>query len=274
VAGTQALLEALDGDFPELVVLFSSMAAITGDLGQVDYTAANAYLDAAAQSESGRGRRVISINWDAWRDVGMAADTTEYGALSGYRAEVVSRGIAPALGVDALFRIASSPAPQVIVSAAGLDVRLAEADAAARFVAAAAAPRATTHARPDLGTEYVAPHTDDERRLARIWEDLLGIAGIGVHDNFFELGGDSLLATALIARVRDRFGRDCSLRDVVGHATIGAFAAFSAGAEAGVTVDERAALLDELATLSDEEAEARLRALLDQNAGGDRTSVA
>ena len=43
--------------------------------GQVDYAAANAFLNAYAGSRRDRGvTRVVAIDWAAWREVGMAAD--------------------------------------------------------------------------------------------------------------------------------------------------------------------------------------------------------
>ncbi len=77
--GTLALREAfgdLDLDF---VLLCSSVTAIAGGFGQVDYCAANSFLDAHARSaahDHGWRARVISANWGGWRDVGMAAEVT------------------------------------------------------------------------------------------------------------------------------------------------------------------------------------------------------
>ncbi len=73
VAGTihldRLLQEPLD-----FFILFSSIASSLGLPGQVDYTAANAFLDAFAVDRASRapGRTVV-INWNAWRDIGMAA---------------------------------------------------------------------------------------------------------------------------------------------------------------------------------------------------------
>jgi amino acid adenylation domain-containing protein len=58
------------------------------------------------------------------------------------------------------------------------------------------------------------PQTAIEKRIVRILGDLLGIEGIGTNDNFFFLGGHSLLGTQLIARLRDAFGVELSLRRV------------------------------------------------------------
>ncbi|MGW4356021.1 non-ribosomal peptide synthetase [Nocardia sp. NPDC004582] len=51
--------------------------------------------------------------------------------------------------------------------------------------------------------ESVAPRTDVERAVADIIATVLGREAVGVTDDFFALGGDSVLATAVIARVRD-----------------------------------------------------------------------
>ena len=261
VAGTRALLSALEPDDPEFIVLCSSMAALTGNVGQVDYAAANAYLDAAAHAASAQGRRVVSINWDAWREVGMAVETVTPASIRHQRLEALGSGISPERGAAALFRVLACGLTHVIASPVGLSVRLAEADAVAAGLAAGALTAVTRHPRPSLGTEYEAPRTPAERRLAVIWEDLLGVNGVGVHDNFFELGGDSLLSTQLIARLQRAFGRDCSLREVTECASIAALAALVEREPVSAVIDPHAELVRELSGLSEEEAASRLRAL-------------
>lgn len=74
VKGALTLDEVLRGTRLDFFVVFSSVSSILGLPGQVDYTAANAFLDAFARQLVARdGVRAISINWSAWRDVGMAA---------------------------------------------------------------------------------------------------------------------------------------------------------------------------------------------------------
>lgn len=75
---------------------------------------------------------------------------------------------------------------------------------------------------------FVAPRTPTEERLAALWCEVLGLSRVGVHDNFFELGGNSLAATRLVARLRDRFQAAISLREVFTSRTV---------AELAVTVD-------------------------------------
>ena len=74
VKGTR-VLEKLAEDIPlDFFVLFSSLSAIVGRLGQVDYVGANAFLDLFAQYYRTRTDRfTVSIDWSAWEQVGMAA---------------------------------------------------------------------------------------------------------------------------------------------------------------------------------------------------------
>jgi amino acid adenylation domain-containing protein len=64
------------------------------------------------------------------------------------------------------------------------------------------------------GAEYAAPVGETEQRMAGIWQEILGIDRIGREDDFFESGGDSILATRCIARLREEFQVDISLRKI------------------------------------------------------------
>lgn len=70
VRGTLVLEEALRDEPLACFVLFSSISSILPPAGQVDYAAANAFLDAFALNRKGS---VSAINWGAWREIGMAA---------------------------------------------------------------------------------------------------------------------------------------------------------------------------------------------------------
>jgi thioesterase domain-containing protein/acyl carrier protein len=60
---------------------------------------------------------------------------------------------------------------------------------------------------PRAARERTGPRDETERRLAAIWEELLGTAPIGIDDHFFELGGHSLLAARAAARIENAFGK-------------------------------------------------------------------
>ncbi|QKG18652.1 type I polyketide synthase [Actinomadura verrucosospora] len=74
--GTLVLAEVLAGQGAALdfVVGFSSRAALTGLVGGADYAAANAFMDAAFVGLARAGLPATTVNWPAWRDVGMASD--------------------------------------------------------------------------------------------------------------------------------------------------------------------------------------------------------
>lgn len=74
VRGTLALHAALAGERPDFMMLFASVSAMLGAAGQVDYAAANAFLDAWAQGcDDGAMGHVVAVDWSQWREIGMAA---------------------------------------------------------------------------------------------------------------------------------------------------------------------------------------------------------
>jgi FkbH-like protein len=76
------------------------------------------------------------------------------------------------------------------------------------------------HASGHLQGEIVAPRTPVEQMVASIWEELLGLENLDIRSDFFDVGGDSLLATRLVARLRDTFQIPVSLEQVFKARTI------------------------------------------------------
>jgi acyl transferase domain-containing protein len=200
--GTAHLLDALDGQEAAFVVLCSSLTAVVGGFGQSDYCAANSCLDLVAAREAQRGRHhVLSIAWDTWREVGMAA---------GHQLPAHA-GLRPEQGADLLEALLAGPlAGQVLVSTTDLEQQMQEAGSMALADRLASAPAASQarHPRPALQSAYAEPAAGLEADLAALWSDFLGVAPIGLHDSLFELGGDSLMAIQLLARVRQDYGID------------------------------------------------------------------
>jgi amino acid adenylation domain-containing protein len=65
-----------------------------------------------------------------------------------------------------------------------------------------------------------SPSTEQERRLAAIWEELLGVPAIGLDDNFFDLGGHSLLVARLQHRIAAKFNGKVSMAAIFHAPTI------------------------------------------------------
>lgn len=75
IHGTQVLHDLFPDGTLDWMVLFSSTSTVTAPAGQVDYVAANEYLNAYAKGRRGDRTRVIAIDWGIWNEVGMAART-------------------------------------------------------------------------------------------------------------------------------------------------------------------------------------------------------
>lgn len=100
--------ERLDLDF---FLLFSSVAAIIGNLGQGAYAAGNAFLDGLAIWRRRRGLAATSLNWGPWAETGMAA------ALEHDRfAAMGIRQLAPAQGLRAMMRLIGESPIQAVVA--------------------------------------------------------------------------------------------------------------------------------------------------------------
>jgi amino acid adenylation domain-containing protein len=76
-----------------------------------------------------------------------------------------------------------------------------------------ALPKPGTTGSPE-DTARAAPRTPVEAQLTAIWQEVLGLAQVGVHDSFFDLGGHSLLATQVISRLRDVFQVELPIRQI------------------------------------------------------------
>ncbi|MEO9062677.1 MAG: SDR family NAD(P)-dependent oxidoreductase [Nitrosospira sp.] len=222
VQGMHALQAVFKDDALDFMLLCSSLAALAGGLNKIDYSSANAYLDAAARgAHQESGFPMISVNWDSWREVGMAANMAMPAGV----------GIAPQEGVEAFERIVSGanriPRSQVIVSTVDLNARLAQTqdDLIAEPLAFALVVRQERYPRPALQTILELPDSNLEKGIAEIWQSLLGMDAVGINDNLFELGGDSLLGIQILSRVRSGFAVDLHPADFFRSPTIAGLAA-------------------------------------------------
>lgn len=96
----------------DFFVMFSSGASVLGNIGQGNYAAANAYLDALAHHRRATGLPATTINWGPWANVGMAASQHNRGA----RLRTMGvRSIAPEDGLEILGRVLHEDRTQTCV---------------------------------------------------------------------------------------------------------------------------------------------------------------
>ncbi|MEX1118676.1 MAG: amino acid adenylation domain-containing protein [Terrimicrobiaceae bacterium] len=70
------------------------------------------------------------------------------------------------------------------------------------------------------GSDYLAPRTELEHELVKIWQDVLRRDHVGLGDHFFEVGGHSLLAVALCSQIAQRLSLEVPLRWVFENPTL------------------------------------------------------
>ncbi|HET7332216.1 MAG TPA: SDR family oxidoreductase [Dyella sp.] len=182
-----ALLRHRQVDF---CLLMSSLSAVLGGLGFAAYAAANSYMDAFVHHKHGQGETFwLSVNWDGW----LVDDVSELTGVHGMRLAEGMQAMEWALSVEDIPQLVQATGDLHRRLEKWIDLRSVEAD------------QHRLYARADALGDRLAPRNDVEHRLQGLWQELIGIDGIGVNEDFFELGGDSLLATRLLNRIRDAF---------------------------------------------------------------------
>ncbi|RQP21721.1 non-ribosomal peptide synthetase/type I polyketide synthase [Piscinibacter terrae] len=257
VKGTLVLDELLHGAALDFLVLCSSLASLDGFAGETDYGAANAFLDAFAQRNAQRGGPfTVSIHWDTWQSVGMAAAASQRIASPLHRAASLAHGLLPAEGGETFERILALGLPEVAVCTRDVE-RLLALRRAAQATPAQSLPATHEPGGDELPDDHVPPSNHIEESIAAMWRALLGVERVGIHDDFFELGGHSLLATQLASRIRQQFSVQLPLRQLIDAPTVAATAQVVAHEMlAGVAADDMdsvQALLAEVQRMSADE---------------------
>lgn len=226
---------AAQGRAPEFVVLFSSIAGTLGGLAMAAYMAANRCLDTFAQADPRRhGVDWVCIAFDDWDFEYGKEQTAAYAATGADRFAMSTQE-----GLALLDRLVAMPEPTpLLVSTRPLEPRLerwvrqsVEADEAGTGEGVGAGAGAG---------ESGGSGDDTITRLLAIYEQVLGVSGIGPDDDFFALGGDSLLAAQTLARLRTGLGitGGVQLQDVFTHPTPARLAAHLDGLGDGGDPDE------------------------------------
>lgn len=260
VEGLKSLIRLFEDRSLDFMALFSSISAELGDFGQADYSAANAYMDSAADALGSTEIPMIAINWDTWVGIGMSGKEP----LGGTAFRESGLSVEDALGV--LPFILGSGFSRLIVSTELLSkrfLRLAQESEPGFLKAKSIAAANDLHPdntlqsqqpRPFLVNPFVEASTEIEKILGGIWQRLLGFNSIGIEDDFFELGGHSLLAVQVISELEEKTGIKLSLTDFFEHPIILEIA-IKADEKTAIETDKVSleALLAEVETLPEED---------------------
>jgi amino acid adenylation domain-containing protein len=114
---------------------------------------------------------------------------------------------------------------------------------------------------PHSEAPFLAPNSPTEKTVAQIWEEVLGVPGVGLNDRFLDLGGSSLKAIQIITRLQDALGGVLPLEPLLNTSTVAQQAAAIEEHLSAVSKEDEKELLAELEAMSEEEAESRLASL-------------
>ncbi|MEL7224775.1 MAG: phosphopantetheine-binding protein, partial [Cyanobacteria bacterium J06576_12] len=262
----KGLASALQSHTPDFCCIQSSLSSIIGGLCLAAYASANHFIDTFVTQQNQQSPFPwVSVNWDAYTE---AENNDSDASQSGWGGSLADFALTPAEVWQATERILTRRiSGQIIVSKGDLLARhrkwihaTPHQASALQKVDQTATSDSQSYSRPLLSTPYVAPRNEVEESIAAIWKDLLGLEKIGIDDSFFDLGGHSLLAIQVISRLREAFPVAVEMRNLLFEApTVAKIAAVIAEQLPQESeMDEMAALLAEVKTLSTEEVQAQL----------------
>jgi len=265
----------------DFFLLFSSAVSILGSAGQGNHAAACAYQDALAWDRVAGGLPAASINWGPWSDIGSVVRQNVGDRLK-------TKGLkpfGPEEGLAAIEVVLREPVAQVAVIRADWSAYAREVYGArpATFferVITHAVERPSSTAAPvqkeNLAARLKAATPAEGRKLlqAHVRQQIATVLGLDAgfrleaQHGLRDLGIDSLMSIELRNRLQASLGSPLPSTLVFDYPTVEALTEFLAaqalGSEpaaapaAAVAERERAAGVEEIARLSQEEAEALL----------------
>lgn len=256
VAGALNLHAATRNTGLDYFVMFSSVTALLGTVGQANYATANAYMDALAHHRRSHGLPALSINWGGFGDIGMAA--RDGGALL---AAIKASGIdpiAPPDGAEAFTTLLGSDHSQVAVLPANWGRYLPQAPehlrvTLGRLGGAVQRRRSSEAGGIDLSSatvETVAALIEDEiRKMLYLEPEFV----IDVHAPLERLGLDSLMAVELRNVLGRRLGLTLSATLLFDYPSLSSLAGHLAYDQLGLGVDRDADTETEIETHTENE---------------------
>ncbi len=193
----------------DFLVCASSLTAIVGGIGQLDYCAANLFLDYfVSQKQFKNCKRLLTINWNSWSSIGMATNLEKSKA---HEKLYLENSVSPEEAMHLLENAFKLMQNQIIIS------RIKPKAERKRIISAF----------DNVGKEEKAPPlatqsntTSTYETIRRIWQDILGVNTINQQETFYSLGGDSLSAIQLLTKLDKQFNVDISLQELAHASTL------------------------------------------------------
>ncbi|NUT44685.1 MAG: aminotransferase class I/II-fold pyridoxal phosphate-dependent enzyme, partial [Thermoactinospora sp.] len=225
VLGTVLLDEAMGDEQLDFLALFSSVAAETGNIGQVDYAYANAFLHHYAEMrERSRRGRTVAIGWPLWEEGGMKVDDAtrrlferRWGSVPMSTAAgltAFARGLA---GAESAFAVMEGPSQETDRSDQAEEREPAEQ---------ATGQSETNEATNDESDIDYGELVRAELRRAAAGFLLVGEEHVDLDTNLMDSGFDSISLSELVDQVNERYGLDLLPTVAFEASTLAAFGDF------------------------------------------------
>lgn len=193
----------------DIFIMFSSISSILHYPGQTDYTSANMFLDSLAEYLDHRGLTALSIQWPAWREIGIA---NRMGAVD------ETEAFPPIYTAEAmeLFN-------RILCNISDLDPVIMPGRAIQKSTSAIKdSLRSKNKSTSENNVTLLGILQPDEIDLvvARIWADTLGMEEIDADKGFTSLGGNSLLTSEMLREYEKRYPGVMDIADLFNYTTV------------------------------------------------------
>lgn len=215
IQGTFILDKLTKEDKLDFFILFSSVTALEGCMGQTDYTAANAYLDSFAQLVNliKPKQRTVAINWTAWSEAGMAFDLkTDLG-------KSLFKPISTATAMKAFRGIMRKDISTVVIGEIDHEKLMLEGENLSfytdRTIRDVPQNKGNLQTQSnEINCKVKTDMASIENLVIRAWSKILGVDSLGLNEKFYDIGGDSITAIYLVKELDKYFPSLLDVSDI------------------------------------------------------------
>lgn len=258
IFGTLYLDQLTADDDMDFMMLCSSAVTDSGEAGQSDYVAANAFIDAFTDYRNAQGRDTYTVNWVSWKETGMSV-------RHGINVDGVTKALTTKDAIQALDKLLRSSPRRVMIGQYNQEMDLSifaqysrcklsdelsdlimkregkdniQTDTNAisngnRDIAKVTngkmmfLPKSNKllSASEQMGHVVLRGdskgiYTETEHLIGDIYSRMLGYEEINVYDNFFELGGDSIMLSSMYDLICIEFEEVITVADLFEYTNI------------------------------------------------------
>ncbi|HAU86270.1 MAG TPA: hypothetical protein DCW90_12475 [Lachnospiraceae bacterium] len=212
INGTRNLLTLAQAVHAQKIVLFSSVSALIGTPGQSAYSAASAYLDQIARTQSSEQLKIISVQLPAVEGAGMAFDNkADYEtAFKTMELEEFKRNLSFLNSLEAgvyCFGQLNYEFEANLLLAWNLSEKIRQ------DIIRRSRTNTITEQQSQLlleGREDGA-YTVTEKELAKLWAFVLGSEQVDIDKDFFDEGGNSIMAISIANAIKESFHKQVDI---------------------------------------------------------------